>query len=66
MMNYGVKFGGMVVLTISHTPEKESGQKALRLRSYYSFKNSRDLLRTLQNGIWGIKWIQTGLKMGDE
>ena len=59
-----MKFGWMVVLTISHTPKKESGQKALRLGSYCSFKISGDLLRMFQNGIWGIKWPQEGLKNG--
>ena len=56
----------MDVLIISHTLEKESGQNALRLRSYYSFKISGDLLRTFQNRRWGIKWPQTGPKNGGQ
>ena len=54
----------MVVLKISHTLGKESGQKALWLRSYCSLKFFGDLLRTLQNGIWGIKQPQMGQKNG--
>ena len=54
----------MVVLTISHTLEKELGQKALWLGSYCSFKFSRDLLRMLQSQIWGTKQPQMGPKNG--
>ena len=59
-----MKFGGMIILIISHTPKKESGQKALQLGIYCSFKFYVDLLRTLQSQIWGIKWPQIGLKNG--
>ena len=58
------KFGWMVVLTISHTPEKELGQKAPRLESYCSFLISRDLLRMLQSQNWGTKWPHIGPKNG--
>ena len=64
MMNKKVKFRWMVVLTILHTLEKESGEKALWLRSYFSLKFFLALLRTLQNGIWGIKRPRTGPKNG--
>ena len=64
MMIYMVKFGGMVVLTISHTLEKESGQKSPQLESYCSFLVSGDLLRMLWSQIWGTKWPHTSPENG--